>query len=76
MRREAALLVVVATLAAVPAAADVRVDVEGAAPLGADAARARRVAIGDALRQAVAAGGMDVEARTIIDRNVVQSDTL
>lgn len=76
MRRGAALLAVAVVLAAFPAAADVRVDVEGAAPLGADAARARRAAIGDALRQAVAAGGMDVEARTIIDRNIVRSDTL
>lgn len=75
MRRGAVLLAALA-LAAFPAAADVRVDVEGAAPLGADAARARRAAIGDALRQAVAAGGMDVEARTVIDRNVVRSDTL
>ncbi|MBB4632834.1 flagellar assembly protein T N-terminal domain-containing protein [Sphingosinicella soli] len=76
MRHAAALLSLVALLAVFPASADTRVAVEGAAPLGADAARARRAAIGDALRQAVAAGGMDVEARTIIDRNIVRSDTL
>lgn len=76
MRRGAALLAVTMVLAAFPAAADMHVDVEGAAPLGADAARARRAAIGDALRQAVTAGGMDVEARTLVDRNVVRSDTL
>lgn len=52
------------------------VTVEGAAPATGDLARARRAAIGDALRQALAAGGMDMEARTLVDRGVIQTDRL
>ena len=52
------------------------VEAEGVAPIGVDMAAARKAAIGDALRQAIAAGGMDVAASTTIDRNVVTSDSL
>src|SRR3546814_14453100 len=33
-------------------------------------------AIGDALRQAIASGGMDMRAATLIDRNVIRSDVM
>lgn len=52
------------------------VAVEGVAPVGPDLAAARRAAIGDALRQAIATGGMDVSAQTFVDRNVITSDSL
>ncbi len=63
-------------LAAPALAEDRTVEVEGVAPIGADPAKARRAAIGDALRQALAAGGMDVEARTLVERNVIRSDSI
>lgn len=72
-----ALSFCLAVVLAAPAYAASRdVTVEGVAPVGTDPARARRAAIGDALRQALAAGGMDVHARTYIDRNVIRSDSV
>src|SRR3546814_1441438 len=64
-------------LSSAPIRAESRtVNVEGAAPVSGDLANARRAAIGDALRQALAAGGMDVEARTFVDRGIIRSDSL
>lgn len=58
-----------------PASAAPRlVEVEGVAPAGGDPSAARRAAMGDALRQALAMGGMDIEAETLVDRNVIAAD--
>lgn len=76
-RSALAAAVSLALLLANPVHAEERsVTVEGAAPATGDLARARRAAIGDALRQALAAGGMDMEARTLVDRGVIQTDRL
>lgn len=52
------------------------VEVTGVAPAGGDPAQARWRAIGDALRQAISAGGIDMQASTLIDRNVIRSDAV
>src|SRR3546814_309112 len=70
-------IVALSMLVASPAIAREQVvEATGVAPLSGDPAQARWRAIGDALRQAIASGGMDMRAATLIDRNVIRSDVM
>src|SRR3546814_11863759 len=70
-------IVALSMLVASPAIAREQVvEATGVAPLSGDPAQARWRAIGDALRQAIASGGMDMRADTLIDRNVIRSDVM
>src|SRR3546814_18298047 len=67
-------IVALSMLVASPAIAREQVvEATGVAPLSGDPAQARWRAIGDALRQAIASGGLDMRAATPIDRNVIRS---
>src|SRR3546814_12871139 len=79
-RREAMIrraIVALSMLVASPAIAREQVvEATGVAPLSGDPAQARWRAIGDALRQAIASGGMDMRAATLIDPHVIRPDVM
>src|SRR3546814_19126583 len=67
-------IVALSMLVASPAIAREQVvEATGVAPLSGDPAQARCRAIGDALRQAIASGGMDLRAATLLRRTAIRS---